>query len=299
MKGTVFNIQRFSLHDGPGVRTVVFLKGCPLRCVWCHNPEGLSCEPQIMYDSGKCIGCGDCISVCPSGCHEITDGLHFFDRTDCTACGECASVCPCEALSIAGRDMSVDEVMAEVSRDSSLYRVSDGGLTLSGGEPLYQPEFALALLKSAKETDMSTCIETCGAAKPEIISAAAGYTDLFLYDYKATGDEDHKRFCGSPQKLILENLSLLDRLGAQVILRCPIIPGFNQKDEHIDGIAKTALEHPCVKEVHLEPFHRLGKTKAVKLGIVDAFDSDIPGKSELCTYCGYITDISGKYCKAN
>ncbi len=295
MLGTVFNIQRFSLFDGPGVRTVVFLKGCPLRCIWCHNPEGLEKAPQIMYDPTRCIGCGECAAVC-SKSHVIRDGMHGYDRSVCISCGECTSACPTGTLSVAGKSMSVDEVMAEVMRDESLYRESGGGITLSGGEPLYQGEFSVSLLKSAKEKGISTCIETSGYASQDIISEVSKYTDSFYYDYKATGDEEHRRLCGVPQTVILKNLSLLDSLGANVTLRCPIVPGQNQTPEHIAGIARTAAEHTSVKAIHLEPFHRLGKSKAEKLGQTEAFDTEVPNRDQLLRYCEEIKAACGKEC---
>ncbi|MBQ7500975.1 MAG: glycyl-radical enzyme activating protein [Clostridia bacterium] len=297
MRGTVFNIQRFSLYDGPGVRTVVFLKGCPLRCIWCHNPEGLEREPQLMYDSSKCIGCGDCVPECPGHCHEIADGLHFFSRSKCVGCGKCAAVCPTEALSLAGKKLSVEEIIQEVMRDASLYRRRNGGLTLSGGEPLYQSEFAISLLEAAKKNGISTCVETCGAVTPDVLRKAGEVTDIFLYDYKATGEEDHIRLCGASQKIILDNLSLLDKLGAHVILRCPIIPGMNENAHHINGIAETAAAHTSVKEIHLEPFHKLGRSKAEKLGMIDAFDAEVPDKNAMSEYCRIISAISKKHCK--
>ncbi|MBR6557638.1 MAG: glycyl-radical enzyme activating protein [Clostridia bacterium] len=295
MTGTIFNIQRFSLFDGPGVRTVVFFKGCPLRCIWCHNPEGLEKKPQIMFDPTRCIGCGECSCICSNG-HLIQDGMHGYNRAVCEGCGKCADGCPTGSLSLAGKEMTVDEIMNEVMRDESLYRESGGGITLSGGEPLYQGDFAVALLRAAREKGINTCIETSGYASKEVIANVAKYTDYFYYDYKATGDEEHRRLCGVPSTVILNNLSLLDSLDANVTLRCPIVPGQNQTDEHITGIAKTAGEHSSVKAIHLEPFHRLGKTKAEKLGITELFDTEVPQKDIMLSYCETIEKISGKSC---
>ena len=168
MQGIVFQIQRFSLYDGPGIRTVVFLKGCPLRCIWCHNPEGICTEPQIMYNPAQCIGCGTCAGVCPQGCHLMRSGGHLFARDQCISCGKCAEACFSRALSVVGKRMSADEVMEEVLRDLPFYRESGGGLTLSGGEPFMQPGFALALLKSAKEHGIFTCVETSGETSEQV-----------------------------------------------------------------------------------------------------------------------------------
>lgn len=294
MLGYVFHIQRFSLFDGPGVRTVVFLKGCPLRCIWCHNPEGLEKVPQIMFDSSRCIGCGECSAVCPEH-HIMQDGLHGYERSGCMACGRCAEVCPTGALSVAGKRMSVDEVMEEVMRDFDLYRESGGGITLSGGEPLYQSEFSIALLRAAKEAGLTTCIETCGHVSTDVIWEAAKYTDDFYYDYKATGDEEHCRLCGVPATVIRKNLKALDELSARVTLRCPIVPGQNETPGHIEGIGKTAAAHTSVHTIHLEPYHRLGKSKAQKLGQA-AFETNIPERLAMEQYCREIMLICGKQC---
>ena len=297
MLGTVFNIQRFSLFDGPGVRTVVFLKGCPLRCIWCHNPEGIRREPQIMYNSQRCIACGECIEMCPKNLHIIQNGLHGYLRDGCEGCGKCAKACPTEAVSLAGRLMDTEAVMTAVMRDLSLYKESGGGLTLSGGEPLYQGEFAISLLSAAKEQGITTCVETCGQAKREVIAEAAKYTDDFYFDYKATGDEMHKKLCGVPQTVILENLALLCELGARVTLRCPIVEDENEFPDHIRGIGETAGKYSCIKEVHLEPYHRLGVSKSEKLGETSAYDGKAPERSRLEAYCREITRISGKECR--
>ncbi|MBQ8250134.1 MAG: glycyl-radical enzyme activating protein [Clostridia bacterium] len=279
MTGIVFNIQRFSLFDGPGVRTVVFLKGCPLRCVWCHNPEGLSSEMQVMYNSERCIGCGACVEACEKGCHTMKDGFHVLDRKNCISCGECAKVCFSLSLTSQGVQMTVNEVMDTVMRDLNVYRDSGGGLTLSGGEPLMQAEFSSALLKAAKDAGLHTCTETSGFGSSEALSEMAAYTDIFLFDYKLTGDEAHTEYCGAPGTPILHNLGLLDSLGKKVILRCPLIPDINTTKEHMEGIARVALSHPySVSEIQIEPYHRLGISKAVQLGITPTYEAEVPDK---------------------
>lgn len=264
--GTVFHIQRFSLYDGPGVRTVVFLKGCPLRCLWCHNPEGLAPEPQILFDSTKCIGCMDCVDACGAGCHSFQNGLHVYDRANCSHCGHCASLCCSSALSLSGEEMTPEAVMEQVLRDRSIYAEANGGLTISGGEPFFQEEFTVRLLQLAKEEGLHTAVETSGFASSATICRAAQYTDLFLYDCKATGEVLHQKLCGVSDRSILSNLTLLDTLDAEVILRCPIIPGYNDTEEHIRAIGDIAAVHPCISQVHLEPYHRLGVEKARQLG---------------------------------
>ncbi len=278
MTAEVFNIQRFSLFDGPGVRTVVFLKGCPLSCLWCHNPEGERAGKQIMYNADRCMGCGACTEVCPNGCHRMTEQGHLYDRENCTRCGVCAEACFSLALTGAGQTMTVDEVMEIVLRDEKHYAASGGGLTLSGGEPLAHSAFALELLKAAKEKGLHTCVETSGFGDAAILRKIAEYTDLFLFDYKITGDAAHKALCGVPQTPILENLALLDSMDAQVILRCPLIPEYNGNETHQHGIAETVNRFRCVGEIQIEPYHRLGISKAHQLGENPSYAGAVPEK---------------------
>lgn len=296
MFGNVFFIQRFSLFDGPGVRTVVFLKGCPLRCIWCHNPEGVEAASQIMYNASKCIGCGECVSTCIRGAHRLSDGLHIFDRSFCTGCGECAKVCCTQALSTAGNIMSTDEVMLEIMKDKQFYLESGGGVTLSGGEPLMQADFAISILKMSKENEISTCVETCGMVDSSKLLEAARYTDVFYFDYKATGEKMHRELCSCAQYPILGNLERLDKIHANVTLRCPIIPGANECGEHILGIAHTAKRFSCVREIQLEPYHRLGIGKARNLGIEDYFDAVPPDREKMEEYCRQISRLCKKKC---
>ena len=219
MTGIVFDIQKFSIHDGPGIRTNVFLKGCPLSCLWCHNPESARFQPELFYRDDKCVGCGACVGACPADCHAVTAEGHLFDRAACVACGACAEVCPTGALEMCGREMTVDEVMAEVLRDRPFYETSGGGMTVSGGEPFARFPFLLELLKAAKEAGLDTAVETSGFTAPAQIAEAAPYIDTFLYDYKETDPEKHRAFTGVDNAPILENLALLDTLGARVILR--------------------------------------------------------------------------------
>ena len=265
-KGTIFNIQKFSVNDGPGIRTTVFMKGCPLNCLWCHNPESKMAKPELMYSAGKCISCMACVKACPLGCHKITESGHVFDRSACIACGKCAETCYSDALSLAGEVKTVDEVITEVMKDKVFYENSGGGMTLSGGEPLMQIDFTLALLKAAKENGLHTCIETCGFTKAENIEKIAPYIDIFLYDFKESDPKRHKEYTGVSNELILSNLKLLDSLGCKSVLRCPIIPGLNDRDEHFKAIADTANALENVLEINIEPYHPLGKDKAKSLG---------------------------------
>ncbi|MBE6936340.1 MAG: glycyl-radical enzyme activating protein [Ruminococcaceae bacterium] len=278
--GTVFDIQHFSVSDGPGIRTTVFLKGCPLRCLWCHNPESYSAAPQLFYYTGRCTACGLCAAVCPNGCHHIENGVHHFDRSRCTACGLCAARCPNQALAAAGKTMTVEEVLAEVLEDRFFYESSGGGITLSGGEPLFQPAFSLALAQAAKEAGLHVAIETSGLCQQEQLLNYVNFVDLFLFDYKATGDEMHRAFTGVTQAQILRNLAALDEAGAAIILRCPMVPGYNLNETHSNGIISTAKSLKNLREIHLEPYHNIGISKREGLGITEYTDPITPPTAE-------------------
>ena len=245
VKGTVFNIQRFCVNDGPGIRTTVFLKGCPLSCVWCHNPESQRFEPEILFYKDKCTGCGRC------------RGITAADRD---------FVCFNDAKEICGKTVSANEVTAEVLKDKPFYENSGGGVTLSGGEPLAQYDFSLKLLKKAKENGIHTAIETCGYAEKSKILEIAKYVDLFLFDCKETDPDLHKEYTGVDNKIILENLKALSDAGSKIILRCPIIPGFNDRAEHFKGISETAENFIGIEHIEIEPFHPLGESKYSALG---------------------------------
>ncbi|MBO5454313.1 MAG: glycyl-radical enzyme activating protein [Clostridia bacterium] len=266
IRGTVFNIQKFSVNDGPGIRTTVFLKGCPLNCIWCHNPESKSSKPELMYDAKKCIGCSKCMEVCPSKCHSFTAGIHSVKRQNCAVCSKCAEVCPASALEMAGTLKTVSEVMEEVLKDKAFYENSGGGMTISGGEPMFQFEFTYELLKEAKINGLHTCIETCGFTKEEHYKKIIDLVDIFLFDYKETDSVKHKEFTGVDNNLILSNLKMLDSEGAKTILRCPIIPTLNDNEEHFDGIAQVANSLKNILEINIEPYHPLGSGKAQMLG---------------------------------
>lgn len=293
MVGCVFNIQKFSIHDGPGIRTTVFLKGCPLRCLWCHNPEGLSREREIEYEPAKCIQCGACGSVC--GFHSFTETEgHAYARETCTRCGRCVNVCVAGALKYVGNDMTVEQVLKKVMSDRIFYETSGGGMTVSGGEPFYQHEFTAELLKSAKAEGLHTAVETSGFCRKEIILAALPYIDLFLFDYKATGEDLHKKLTGVPQQPILDNLRAVSEAGGKIVLRCPIIPGANDTDEHFAAIAALAEEISGIEHVDLEPYHPLGTGKAEKIGKVQDFVSKIPEKERMEEIRAFIASWTSK-----
>ena len=266
IKATVFDIQRFSVHDGPGIRTTVFLKGCPLNCLWCHNPESKSKYPELMIYEKSCIGCGECLSACPDNLHKFDDKLHTVDRVSCIGCGKCASACVSGAITVCGKEMSVSEVLSEVVRDKSFYDNSGGGVTVSGGEPLMHADFCHALFTLAKGEGISTACETSGFGKWENLERLASVTDIFLFDYKETSPERHREYTGADNSIILGNLARLDSIGAKIVLRCPIIPGLNDREEHFLGIAAVANKYPSIIRVELEPYHSLGKSKADAIG---------------------------------
>lgn len=266
MKGTIFNIQKFCVNDGPGIRSTVFLKGCPLNCIWCHNPESKSSDSEIMFYADKCSACGRCAAVCPNNCHSFDGGVHTFERNHCIKCFLCTKT-GCDALEKIGNEVTSDEVILEVLKDKIFYDNSGGGITLSGGEPLYQYAFSLEILRKAKENGLNTAIETCGLTSTERIREISEYTDLFLFDYKETNSELHKKFTGVTNAAISKNLSVINEIGKKIILRCPIIPGCNDRKEHFEGIATIANKFENISHIELEPYHSLGENKYLSLGL--------------------------------
>ncbi len=263
--GIVFDVQRFCWQDGPGIRTVVFLKGCPLNCAWCHNPESKSPLPELFYDAQRCVRCRRCALACPQGCHRFEEDAHIFLRERCTHCFSCAAECPTQALAICGKPMTVDAVLQAVLKDRSFYEQSGGGVTLSGGEPLLQYAFSLELLQRFKAEHISTAVETCGYTDRPL-EALNAYCDHWLFDVKLLDEEEHIRHTGRSNRSILRNLLRLDELGAHIILRCPIIPGVNLNERHFRELAALSarLQNQC--EIQLEPYHPLGIEKSIRLG---------------------------------
>lgn len=264
--GMIFSIQRFCVNDGPGIRTTVFLKGCPLHCVWCHNPESQAAHPELFFAADRCVRCEGCVAVCTEHCHSIPNGVHRLDREHCTGCGKCASECPTEALKLSGSLMSVQAALDAVLRDLPFYEKSGGGMTLSGGEPMAQFDFTKALLHAAKEKGISTCIETCGFAPEAQYRELLPVVDCFLYDWKVTDPDAHRRYTGADNRLIRQNLHMLAAAGAQIVLRCPIIPGYNDDMGHFTGIAALANALPQIATIEIEPYHPLGSSKREQLG---------------------------------
>jgi glycyl-radical enzyme activating protein len=264
--GLVFDIQRFAVHDGPGIRTTVFLKGCPLRCLWCHNPESIDPRPEIAWRPERCIGCLACVGVCPHGCHRAEAGGHVFDRASCVRCGLCTEQCWSGALERVGREMTVAQALEPVLADRPFYASSGGGMTISGGEPLHQAEFTTALLAAAKAEGLHTCLDTSGQAAWERLEAVLPHVDIFLFDVKETEPEAHRRLTGADGRLILANLEGLSAAGASIVFRCPIVPGLNDRPAHLAAIGVLASRLPGVRRVDLLPYHRLGSAKLASIG---------------------------------
>jgi len=261
--GIVFNTMRFSVHDGPGIRTTVFLKGCPLRCAWCHNPESQEFPPRLMLFAERCRRCGECVAVCPR--HAIPDPAEELKIPDeCDGCGTCAEACVAGARQIVGRRASVAEVLAEVLRDVVFFDQSRGGVTVSGGEPAAQPVFTRGLLAACRGQGIHTTLDTCGFAAPEAFASVSALADLVLFDLKAMDSATHERFTGVPNATILENLSALARTGRPVVVRVPLIPGVNDSEEELSAMARFVRS--CgLPRVDVLPYHRIGADKYSRL----------------------------------
>ena len=276
-KATIFEIKRFAVHDGDGIRTTVFFKGCPLKCVWCHNPEGISAAPQLSYIANKCIGCGECVGVCAVGAHSFSDGKHVFDRTKCVACGKCEEVCLGSALKLYGREMTVDELLPILLEDKDFYDNSGGGVTLSGGECLCQADFCAELLRELKERGVHTAVDTCGFISREAIDKVLPYTDIFLYDVKAFDENVHVRCTGHSNQKILENLKYIDEKGKKIEIRIPYVPEYNS--DQTEKIAALLGTLKNITKVKVLPYHNYAGSKYEALGMVNTLPSDVPEQS--------------------
>jgi len=266
-KGMIFDIQRFSIHDGPGLRTIVFLKGCLLHCLWCCNPEGINHTPELIFYPRRCYGCGECIQICPQRAITIVSGENKVNirREKCDNCGACVSVCNSRALILKGKEMTVEEILKEVEKDMIFYQISGGGLTLSGGEPMEQVDFAKELLSAAKKVGINTAVETCGYVNPDSFVEVLRNVDYLLYDIKHIDPQRHKKFTGKDNKIILENLKLAAKICPSVTVRIPFIPGFNDSRKEIFQIVEFISSIPIVS-VHLLPYHNFGSSKYESLG---------------------------------
>jgi pyruvate formate lyase activating enzyme len=268
-RGWIWDIKKYSLHDGPGIRTTVFFKGCPLTCLWCCNPESQLTGPELVWFKEKCLACGLCLATCPHGAVRVDEsGRRQVDRNACDYCGLCVKRCPGEAMNLTGRLMEVDEILREVAQDSAFYDRSGGGLTLSGGEPLAQAAFAAELLRRYKDGEFgaSTVVETSGAVEWEAIARVLPHTDLFLYDIKHMDSGRHRCLTGVGNERILENATRLAEAGSRLIIRFPLIPGCNDSEENVRETAEFARRLPGVEQVDILPYHRLGEPKYLRLG---------------------------------
>ncbi len=263
--GTIFDIKKFAIHDGPGVRTTVFFKGCPLGCWLCHNPESQEFEPELMLRDGRCDRCGDCIEVCTPDAISLNGTSIHVDRRKCDMCGACVDVCLPGAIELAGREVTVAEVIEEIERDTIFYDESGGGVTFSGGEPLSQADFALELARMCKERGISIAVDTCGYVAPEVFRRVAEHVDLFLYDLKIMSDDRHREFTGFSNESIHENLRWLSERGASVVVRFPLLPGINDDEENIRELAGFLASLPSRPPVDILPYHKAGVDKYSRL----------------------------------
>ncbi|MGD9079201.1 MAG: glycyl-radical enzyme activating protein [Desulfobacterales bacterium] len=287
VEGTIFDIKKYAIHDGPGIRSTVFFKGCPLACRWCHNPEGLTVASQRIYHQKRCIGCGECIQICPQkGLTQTAAGV-VSNPAKCNLCQTCADHCPSEAVEFVGRKVTVEEVIAEIEKDIAFYDESGGGITLSGGEPLMQPEFLLALLEACAELDLHRTLDTTGYSDRELLLQVAQKTDLFLYDLKLMDAVKHQAFTGVSNERILNNLKLLAKNGARIQVRVPIIPGINDDADNIDCTAAFVADLPGVEQIAILPFHNSARGKYGRLGM-ECLSSDIesPGDEHMKIIAG-------------
>lgn len=279
MTGTVFDIKRFAVHDGDGIRTTVFLKGCPLRCKWCHNPEGLSAKSELSYYADKCLLCGECTSVCPNNAHKIAGNLHTFDRTSCHSCGECEKFCPSGALKMYGKKMSADELLPILLEDKSFYDTSGGGVTLSGGECLIQADFCAEILALLKGNGIHTAVDTCGYVSREELDKVIPYTDTFLYDIKAYDDDCHIKCTGQSNKIILKNLQYISSRKIPTEIRYPFVPGYNS--EQAEKIAAFLTKFDNITKIRILPYHNFAGSKYAALAKENTLPSDLPSDEDI------------------
>jgi len=277
VSGIIFDIKKYAIHDGPGIRTTIFLKGCPLHCRWCHNPESWRPRPEMFFRASRCTGCGHCADACPAGAVSLSDGQAVTDPERCRVCGACVAPCPANARDIAGRQASVDELVDEIRKDTIFYDDSNGGVTLSGGEPLMQADFAYEILKRCRDLDIHTALDTCCFAPRENLQKLVEVTNLFLCDIKHTDSGLHTQYTGVDNSLIFDNLKFLSDAGCSIVVRVPVVPGFNDSTEQIESIAEFALSLN-VSEIELLPYHSGGAAKAKRIhGDINIIEQPRPG----------------------
>lgn len=278
MKAKICDIKRFAVHDGDGIRTTVFFKGCPLKCIWCHNPESISFLPEIAYFEAKCVNCGECVKICPNSAHKIVDGKHIFNRELCTGCGECEKVCLGSAITFYGKEYTVDELLPLLLEDRDFYE-NGGGVTLSGGECLAQADFSAELLKRLKEENINTAVDTSGFTTKAVLDKVIPYTDTFLYDIKAIDEEVHKKCTGQSNKVILENIKYLDSKGKAIEVRYPFVPNYN--DTEAEKIADFLKDIKNLKKVKVLPYHNYAGSKYKSLGKENTLPETLPENEQI------------------
>ena len=294
VQGTVTEIQRFSIHDGPGIRTTLFLKGCPLHCPWCHNPETIRPEPEVLFYPDHCIACGRCVAICPDH-HRLEDGRLVHDRASCDCCLEAARECPTGALRVSGETREASAVVASLLRDRLFFAESGGGVTVSGGEPLAQSVFTRAILAEVRSQGVHTCVDTSLSGEYEPVQSVAEVTDLFLVDCKETDADRHLDLTGAPMASVRSNLERLSSDGGRIWLRCPIVPGEHDRNDHLSGIGALADSVPGVEEVWLLPFHQIARHKWDALGRANRYAHiETPSDEELERYASIVASHTGK-----
>lgn len=275
MNINITSIKRFAVHDGDGIRTTVFFKGCPMKCLWCHNPETLSPKRQTAFYRHKCTDCGKCAAAC--NCHTLCGGKHIFDRTACTSCGKCAAVCPNDALEIFGKEVTADALFDILVKDKNFYDESGGGVTLSGGECLMQADECAELLKRLRQLGINTAVDTCGFVPRRAIDKVIPYTDIFLYDIKAIDEDVHIRCTGRSNKIILENIEYINSRNIPSEIRVPYVPGFN--DKQLDKIKEFVSRLSCVTALKVLPYHNYAASKYIALGMENTLPEMPPHSS--------------------
>lgn len=280
--GLLMDVKKFAVHDGPGIRTTLFLKGCSLKCIWCHNPEGISSRPEMAFYRHKCLSCGECARVCTAQASRITaEGRHVFDRTACQACGACEPVCLGEAMKRFGRPVSVEEALSIALEDRAFYAHSQGGVTVSGGEPLLQAAFVRALFEELKREDIHTAVDTCGNVPWSAFEEVLPVADMFLFDIKHIDSQAHKALTGAGNERILDNLRKLSAAGARIEIRMPLVPGCNDAPDVLDGIG-ALLGELNIETMRVLPYHSMARSKYAALGLPDTMPQvDSPDDDQL------------------
>ncbi len=296
---TIINIQKYSIHDGPGIRTTVFLKGCPLNCWWCHNPESQNKGNEIMFFKERCIGCGSCLKRCPSKAIDLVDGYPVVNEVNCTLCGKCSDFCPSNARELVGKNITVKNLMKEIIKDEVFYEESDGGVTFSGGEPLMHADYLSDVLKICKDKGIHTTVDTSGYIDWNQFEKIVDKVDLFLFDIKHMNNEKHIKYMGVGNVVILENLKKLSQRGSNIYIRLPLIAGINDEDENIDAVVDF-LSNLNIIQVNLLPFHKMGMDKYKRLnrsyklsGLEKPKDEDIDKIAEKFKSAGIKIKIGG------